>query len=79
MKKGDRVQWQYTHHLNSRSSVERIKVGTIIELTGDVKNVRHVSGSRAKVLFDGNKHPSKVPIKDLQPITSPTSNSKYNG
>lgn len=67
MKNGDRIQWTYEHHLNSRSSVMRTKVGVLIGTTGSVKNDRYVSGSIAIVHFDGNKGVSKVPYKDIVP------------
>lgn len=65
-KKGDRVVWTYRHWLNSKSSTLLQKDGTFIETTGKKKNKRYVSGTHAKVHFDGNKHPSVVPIKELK-------------
>jgi CDGSH-type Zn-finger protein len=68
MKKGSTVEWTYKHHLNSKSFIYITKTGIIQEITGKVKNIRYVSGSHAKVLFKGNKHPSIVPIKELKLI-----------
>jgi hypothetical protein len=65
MKAGDKVSWKYTHHLNSRATVEIVKTGVILEITGEKKNFQYVSGTHAKVLFKGNKYPSKVPISEL--------------
>lgn len=66
IKEGVRVVWKYTHHLNSKSKVIRYKYGVVLEITGKVKNTRYVSGTHCKVHFDGNKHPSTVPIKELE-------------
>lgn len=68
IKAGTRVQWSYIHSLNSKSKVRRYKSGTVIAITGKVKNVRYVSGTHVKVHFDGNKHPSTVPIKEVVEI-----------
>lgn len=68
MKAGDTVKWTYRHHLNSKSSFLNSKEGILIEITGKIKNKRYVSGSYAKVHFEGNKHPSIVPIKELEVI-----------
>lgn len=65
MQPGDRVLWSYKHHLNSRSVTIITKAGTLLEITGKKKSKRYVSGTHAKVHFDGNKHPSTVPIKEL--------------
>lgn len=70
MKPGDIVRWTYRHHLNSRSSILRSKEGVLIGITGKVKNKRYVSGSHAKVHFKGNKHPSIVPIKEIELVKS---------
>ena len=57
----DLVEWTYLHHLNSRSSKYRTKVGTFI---------RHVKTSdgklRSAVLFNGNKTVSIVPTNKLR-------------
>lgn len=68
IKSGDKVEWAYKHHLNSKSFTYITKTGIVQEITGNIKNVRYVSGSHAKVLFKGNKHPSIVPIKELKLI-----------
>ena len=66
-KEGDKIKWQYTHWLNSISSTEIVKTGVFIEITGAIKKTRYVSGTHAKVLFDGNKTPSIVPLSDIVP------------
>jgi hypothetical protein len=64
MKSGDRISWQYTHHLNRRNSVERIKHGIYY---GSIKHTDRWGGEQlALVLFDGNKRTSRVPIKDVR-------------
>ncbi len=68
MKQGDKVEWTYKHHLNSRSYTLITKTGILIEITGKIKNTKYVSGTHAKVKFNGNKGVSVVPIKDLKPI-----------
>jgi CDGSH-type Zn-finger protein len=68
MKEGTRVEWTYEHKLNRNSSTYITKKGTVQEITGKVKNKRYVSGSHAKVLFDGNKNPSCVPVNELKTI-----------
>lgn len=68
IKSGSRIEWWYDHHLNSKSITRRRKTGTVLEVSGRVKNVRYVSGSHIKVLFDGNKHPSCVPKKECMEI-----------
>jgi len=65
---GSRVSWTYEHHLNSKASTWITKHGTLLEFTGEKKNVRYVSGKFAKVHFDGNKHPSKVRVSELKAL-----------
>ena len=63
IKPGDRISWQYTHHLNRHSETEKVKVG---EFFGKIKHTKNYYGEQlALVLFDGNKRTSKVPFKDL--------------
>lgn len=67
MKKKIKIQWQYTHHLNSTSSVERVKTG---EYFGRVKHTaKHWdkldSVQMAIVKFDGNEGYSRVPSGEL--------------
>lgn len=61
---GDRVEWWYTHHLNRRSKVRRVKYGWYDGL------VNHRPGYRGKQLacvwFDGNKWNSSVPYEELR-------------
>ena len=66
--KARRIRWQYTHHLNYKSTVERMKVG---EYFGKVKHTeRHWrkpdADQMAVVLFDDNKRVSHVPYDELQ-------------
>ena len=70
MKAGDRVKWTYKHQLNSKSFTWITKEGTLLEITGSVKNKCYVSGNYAKVHFNGNKYPSKVQIEELKLIKS---------
>lgn len=72
IKAGDRIQWTYRHHLNSRSSVMITKSGVFKEVSGKLKNKRYVSGSVAVVHFDGNKHPSRVPYSEISRETKTT-------
>ena len=65
LKPGDRVRWTYKHHLNRYAHTYITKIGLVLEITGAVKNVRYVSGTHAKVQFEGNKHPSIVRITKL--------------
>lgn len=70
LKPGDRVSWQYTHRLNARSSVERVKNGVYF---GKINHTaKHFYNSLSEqlgyVLFDGNKTYSKVPVGDLKKI-----------
>jgi len=65
MKEGDIVEWTYKHWLNRKSYTLITKRGVIKEITGKVKNKRYVSRPYEKVHFDGNKHPSIVPLKEL--------------
>ena len=68
MKKFDRVKWQYTHSLNSRSKVERVKFGIYYgRCRHTSKHWRHRDRVQmAWVHFDGNKRWSKVPLDDLR-------------
>lgn len=68
MKEGDRIKWTYKHWLNRKSFTWITKKGVVLEITGKKKNVRYVSGTHAKVHFEGNKHPSIIPIKELERI-----------
>jgi hypothetical protein len=69
MTSGDRVSWTYIHHLNSKSSTIITKHGTLIRFSCAIKNFRYVAGTIAIVHFDNNKHPSKVPTKELTLLT----------
>lgn len=64
MRYGDKVIWQYTHYLNSKSSVQRTKEG---EFQGLIKHTCRYRGEQlACVLFKGNKRQSKVPLNSLR-------------
>lgn len=61
---GDRITWQYTHHLNSKSTTEIIKHG---KYCGLVRHSQRWHGKQlANVLFDGNKGKSRVPLNSLR-------------
>lgn len=54
--KGSKIKWTYKHWLNSKSSTLITKNGILIE---------YISEKLAKVLFNGNKHPSSVLVAEL--------------
>ncbi|MCK4759957.1 MAG: hypothetical protein KAT69_07890 [Candidatus Aminicenantes bacterium] len=68
---GDKVQWTYIHHLNSKSSVRKTKVGKFIR---GITSERVDGGSRIThvtyglVHFEGNKNPSRVLISELTKV-----------
>ena len=64
LKSGYIINWTYKHNLNSKSFVYITKKGRVLEITGKVKNKRYVSGCMIKVQFEGNKHPSTIPIDE---------------
>ena len=62
-----RIKWQYTHHLNKRSTIEIVKAGVYL---GEIKHTyKHWQKRGAKqmacVQFDGNKGVSFVPFDEL--------------
>lgn len=66
--KGDKILYQYTHHLNSRSSVERVKEGVFIR---KVKSKRHSPydwqpNPKVVIMLDGNKNPSTVRLSEIR-------------
>lgn len=64
MRYGDKIKWQYTHHLNSKSRVEKVKGGIFQGLTKHT--ARHKGNHQmALVLFDTNKGCSSVPLDEL--------------
>lgn len=66
LENGDIVFYQYTHHLNRKSSTEIIKKGVFIRWVFSKKG--HYCKRRtdmAVVQIDGNKHPSKIHISQL--------------
>jgi len=67
MKAGDRIQWEYIHHLNSRSKVVKTKCGVYI---GQIRHTVKYKGRHqlAMVQFDGNKRVSRVPHCELELI-----------
>jgi hypothetical protein len=68
MKKGDKISWQYTHHLNSRSATEIVKTGVFIK---ELKN------GKALVRFKGNKTDSRVPQSELVVDEKKETSTKY--
>jgi hypothetical protein len=68
IKSGTRIRWQYIHHLNGKSRVNRIKFGVYL------RKVYHSERWNGKPLaivqFNGNKHVSKVPIEELKQYPS---------
>lgn len=67
-KKGDRVSWSYKHWLNSRSSTMITKHGVFIrKINRKQTYLKHgiIERKMGLVLFDGNKHPSRVPLISL--------------
>lgn len=66
---GQRVRWQYTHHLNSRSSIEIAKHGTCIRQMRERKGLQQpLHPEIVLVHFDGNKTLSKVKLAELEPL-----------
>lgn len=69
---GERVRWTYTHHLNSRSSIERSKDGEFLCMKLEKRYVTHGPYQRsthlARVILDGNRWPSLVSIYQLEKI-----------
>lgn len=61
---GQRVQWTYTHYLNSKSCTRITKKGTIHSQCRD----RHglMVADFVWVIFDGNKGKSKVKLSELR-------------
>lgn len=60
----DRVIWCYRHHLNAKSVTLIIKHGRFLR---QVAHRRPYYGEpMALVWFDGNKHPSRVPLWELE-------------
>jgi len=57
------VFWQYTHHLNDRSSIEKVKKGVY---RGLVKHREDYRGEQlALVSFCGNRTTSRIPLNEL--------------
>ena len=77
--KGDVVYWEYTHHLNSKSSFVNTKKGVFI------RNIEHPKRSDqwwtplSLVQFKGNKNPSRVRRRELflEEITNENSNHYF--
>jgi hypothetical protein len=61
MNEETKIKWSYEHHLNSTSSVNRTKYGSVIKfpLWRDGKRV-------AAVKFDGNKGLSYIPLEEME-------------
>ena len=63
-----RIKWTYTHHLNSTSSIRRVKIG---EYFGKIKHTykhwdKPGAVQMAFVKFDDNEGYSKVPYDELE-------------
>ena len=63
-----KIEWQYTHHLNSRSSVEKIKTGIYFgKIKHTYKHWEKIGAEQMAIVhFDGNKRSSKVPYNELK-------------
>lgn len=68
--KGDRVEWEYTHYLNRRSSMSVIKTGIVVRIIKRKKKFLSDwdANPRVLVLFDGNKCGSRVHIFKLKKV-----------
>lgn len=60
----DRVIWCYKHHLNAKSVTLIIKHGRFLRQIAHRRP--YYGGPMAWVWFDGNKHPSRVPLWELE-------------
>lgn len=58
MTQGDIVYYQYTHHLNSKSSTEIVKRGVFIRWVKSKPLKKRTDDAIVKL--DGNKNPSKI-------------------
>lgn len=66
MKYGDKIQWRFRHHYNSKSSSLKIRTGIFIGL---IKHTKRYNGDQlAMVQFERNERVSRVPFKDLEGI-----------
>lgn len=64
---GDTVLWQYTHHLNSRSTTQIVKEGILIaRTTKRKKNPYEWTTYIGIVKFKGNKNNSRVAWEELR-------------
>lgn len=61
-KEGDVVLYQYTHHLNSKSTTQIVKRGTFIRC---IKSNKMVGFRKCVVQLEGNKNPSRVFMSDI--------------
>lgn len=67
---GDKVIYQYTHHLNSKSTTEIVKKGLFVR---EVKRKKRFladweADPRCVVQLEGNKNPSIVRRSQLYPV-----------
>ncbi len=63
---GDTVHWQYTHHLNSRSTTEIVKTGVLIRIGQTKKKFLADWTTKIGVVqFKGNKKPSRIRFDQL--------------
>ena len=68
-KKGDRIKWSYTHHLNSKSSKVITKKGVFLRGITIQRRDGGMSWPETEycfVHFDGNKNPSRVLIEEVE-------------
>ena len=68
MKAGDLISWEYTHHFNSKSRSQMMKHG---EYIGKVRHTARYNGQQlAVVKFHGNKRTSRVPLFEVQEMST---------
>lgn len=60
---GTRVSFTYTHHLNSRSTTQITKLGTVVRT---IKHRNKLYAQQVAVLFDGNKTESIVQMDSIE-------------
>ena len=67
MEKGTLITWEYTHHLNSRSTTQRLKQGWF------VREIKHNKGYKGKqkviVKFYDNKGFSRIPLSEIKEMS----------
>lgn len=58
--KGDKIAYQYTHHINSRSTTQIVRFGVFIRFVRKKNPYEWNPNRRAVVQLEGNKNPSIV-------------------